>query len=139
MPHDLGNLEDGTVAFIGRTAENNGLQGFVDVPKEDINDGECISLSRVASNVALWQPTPFTTSQHITTFRCAGLNIYRGMFICTVMNKYMDGRFSYGRTIGEKDITDFTVKLPVDSDGNPDWQFMENYIKALPYGDRLEG
>lgn len=22
---------------------------------------------------------------------------------------------------------------------NPDWQFMENYIKSLPYGDRLNG
>ena len=30
------------------------------------------------------------------------------------------------------------MKLPADMDGNPDWQFMENYIKALPYGDRLE-
>lgn len=29
------------------------------------------------------------------------------------------------------------IKLPVDSNGEPDWQFMENYIKALPYGDRL--
>ena len=36
-------------------------------------------------------------------------------------------------------IKETVIKLPVDTDGNPDWQFMENYIKALPYGDRLEG
>ena len=29
------------------------------------------------------------------------------------------------------------VKLPSDANGEPDWQFMENYIKALPYGDRI--
>ena len=29
------------------------------------------------------------------------------------------------------------IKLPITTDGDPDWQFMENYIKALPYGDRL--
>ena len=31
------------------------------------------------------------------------------------------------------------IKLPVTLDGEPDWQFMENYMKSLPYGDRLEG
>ena len=56
-----------------------------------------------------------------------------------MMNKYMEGRFSYGRTIGEKDMDEFIIKLPIDSDGEPDWKFMEDYIKALPYGDRLEG
>lgn len=137
IPHDLGNLEVGNIPFIGRTATNNGLQGFVDVPENEINDGNCISLSRVASNVALWQCKPFTTSQHITTFRSNNMNIYSGIFICAMMNKYMEGRFSYGRTIGEKDINDFTIKLPSTKEGNPDWQFMEEYIKLLPYGDRI--
>lgn len=29
------------------------------------------------------------------------------------------------------------LKLPVTSTGAPDWQFMEDYIKALPYRDRI--
>ena len=50
--------------------------------------------------------------------------------------------------------TDFSIKLPIQRDdkGNPiidsdktysekgfipDWQFMENYIKSLPYSDRI--
>ena len=28
------------------------------------------------------------------------------------------------------------VKLPTKQ-GKPDWEFMENYIKSLPYGDRI--
>ena len=43
----------------------------------------------------------------------------------------------YGHAYLMDRIKDTIVKLPVDTDGNPDWQFMENYIKALPYGDRL--
>ena len=27
--------------------------------------------------------------------------------------------------------TDFEISLPVDSFGNPDWDYMENYIKEL--------
>ena len=36
-------------------------------------------------------------------------------------------------------IKETIIHLPVDADGNPDWQFMENYIKTLPYGDRIDG
>ena len=29
------------------------------------------------------------------------------------------------------------IKLPKDKNGQPNWDFMETYIKSLPYGDRL--
>ena len=29
------------------------------------------------------------------------------------------------------------LRLPAMADGKPDWKWMENYIKSLPYGDRL--
>ena len=30
------------------------------------------------------------------------------------------------------------IMLPVDYNDNPDWQFMENYIKSLPYSNNLK-
>ncbi len=54
-----------------------------------------------------------------------------------MMDKY---RWSYGRK--PHDVNKFgksIIKLPVDSNNDPDWVFMENYIKSLPYGDRLNG
>ena len=47
-------------------------------------------------------------------------------------------KYSFGRK-WKTHIPETSIKLPVDVDDNPDWQFMENYIKSLPYGDRLEG
>jgi hypothetical protein len=35
------------------------------------------------------------------------------------------------------DRTIHIIKLPADESGDPDWQFMENYIKALPYSDKI--
>ena len=29
------------------------------------------------------------------------------------------------------------LKLPATPSGDPDWQFMGDYIRSLPYGDRL--
>ena len=30
------------------------------------------------------------------------------------------------------------IKLPVTPSGEPDWKFMENYIKSLPYSKHIE-
>jgi hypothetical protein len=30
------------------------------------------------------------------------------------------------------------IKLPTAADGQPDWQFMEDYIKGLPYSSVLQ-
>lgn len=63
-------------------------------------------------------------------------------------------RFSYGRkwTLENMKISDVCLPVLHNADGSvfidntysysdggyvPDWKFMEDYIKALPYGDRL--
>ena len=30
------------------------------------------------------------------------------------------------------------IKLPVTAEGKPDWQFMEDYIKSLPFSKNIE-
>jgi type I restriction enzyme M protein len=42
-------------------------------------------------------------------------------------------RFAYGRTLSLDRLKMLKIKLPIDASGNPDWKFMEEYIKSLPY------
>jgi hypothetical protein len=65
-------------------------------------------------------------------------NRYISLFMATVIgaDKY---RYAYGRQYRQKNFREHTIKLPVDSNGDPDWQYMENYIKALPYSDKING
>lgn len=66
------------------------------------------------------------------------LNEYNGLFISTVLCQERP-KYSFGRSWTGDRLKDTVIKLPVAFDGEPDWQFMEDYIKSLPYGDRLEG
>ena len=66
------------------------------------------------------------------------LNKYTGMYIVAILNNERY-KYSYGRAFLMDRIENTLVKLPSAADGKPDWQFMENYIKSLPYGDRLDG
>ena len=47
-------------------------------------------------------------------------------------------RYSYGRAFLIDRIKETVLKLPVSKNGEPDWFFMEKFIRSLPYGDRLE-
>lgn len=75
------------------------------------------------------------------------------LFLSTCLNSEVF-KYSYGRTISSEKYMLTAIKLPVqhNADGTifiddkhtyseegyvPDWQFMEDYIKLLPYGDRL--
>ena len=58
------------------------------------------------------------------------------MFLTTIIN-IEQYRYNYGIKCSQTRIKNIKIKLPVDSKGNPDWQFMENYIKSLPYSANL--
>ena len=58
------------------------------------------------------------------------------MFLITVL-RLEQFRFSYGMTGKKERLQSFDIKLPVTKKGEPDWDYMENYIKALPYSSSL--
>ena len=63
------------------------------------------------------------------------LNKYNAMFLCAIMNK-LSYKYQYGRKLNGSRLKNEIVLLPT-KDNQPDWQFMEDYIKHLPYGDRI--
>ena len=46
-------------------------------------------------------------------------------------------KYSYGRLMSKEKTRESIIRLPQTLSGDPDWQFMEDYIKSLPYGDKL--
>ncbi len=79
----------------------------------------------------------FTASDEVNIFKHERLNKYTGLFVATIMkqNKY---KYSFGRKAFKNKFTKDRIQLPVDLQDNPDWQFMEDYIKSLPYSSNLK-
>ncbi|MBW1650703.1 MAG: N-6 DNA methylase [Deltaproteobacteria bacterium] len=78
----------------------------------------------------------FTASDEISIFQCDKLNVFNGIFISTVIskNKY---KYYFGRKAFRNKFINDLIALPVDKNGNPDWDFMETYIKSLSYSFNL--
>lgn len=126
---DIGNLEEGPVPFIGRTNINNGLQGYVSSNK--INKKKCITISMVGTNVALWQEKNFIASQNVAILRNANLSRLSALYICSILNFEIKNKFSYGRTISKELLNKMEILLPTNSENEPYWQLMEDYIKSI--------
>lgn len=127
---------ENSIPFVSRTEKNNGVDCYVPLNNDvTIEDGNAIVVGDTTSTIS-YQPNKFTTGDHIVVIRAPWLNCFTGLFIVSLLNneKY---RYSYGRAYKMDSIKETLIKLPTDSQGAVDWEFIEKYIMSLPYGDRI--
>lgn len=137
-----GDLEEGEdLPYLGAKKDNNGvMQMCQDIPDKR-SKGNCVIMigdGEGSVGLANYMESDFLgTVNLVLGYNEKHLNVRTGLFLATVLSKERD-RYSFGRK-WKIHIPHTIIKLPADKDNNPDWKFMENYIKSLPYGDRLEG
>lgn len=129
----------GQYDVVGHGKENLGLVGTTvkldGYPLFDNN--KTISLADRGNFFATARPAPFYVGTRVKalTYKFGDIDIYSLMFIANIINKE-EYRFTYGRNSTNK-LPDLEIKLPVKDDGTPDCLFMSNYIKTLPFSDRI--
>ncbi|MBU1727753.1 restriction endonuclease subunit S [Patescibacteria group bacterium] len=126
------------IPYVTRTATNNGVELFVEnniFIEEKINSKNCITIGAEGFK-AFFQPLNFINGNKINIIRHGKLNKYIALFINTLLNLEIEKKFNYGRGATKERISQLKLKLPVNN-GNPDFEYMENYIKSLPYSSNL--
>lgn len=131
--------EPDSINFVARTAENNGVSARVKLISDvEPQKAGLISVAGGGSVLSTFlQHEPFYSGRDLYTLEAKdSMSNAAKLFIITVIekNKY---KYSYGRQ-ANKTLPDLLLKLPVDDTGYPDYAFMDQYMKSLPYGDRLE-
>ena len=137
---DLNSLELDPfgVNYLSRAVVNNGYECKVKRDESKVTRGNFISVVMVGvPSFAFYQKNDVICSQNILVLRYPAINQYNALFLCTILQK--DGyRYSYGRTLSKANFLQTKIKLPVTPSGEPDWQFMEDYIKSLPFSRNIE-
>ncbi len=59
------------------------------------------------------------------------MNRYIGLFLKQCIDNSVCGKYGYGYKFSQTRIKKQIIMLPIDSKGNPNWQFMENYMKNI--------
>lgn len=117
------------VPYITRTSLNNGLysmvedNGFKKNPKNSISFG--------AENAEyFFQPYEYITGNKMYYYKMDGCNKYICLFIVQCLNKAISNcGFGYGMGLTGTRSDTRRFMLPITDDGEPDYDFMEQYIK----------
>lgn len=130
--------DGGETPFVVNSATNNGIGGFSTKPATE--KGNIITFSDTTEgNTFFYQPHDFIGFSHVQGMYEKNHAWTRNqlLFLVSVLKFTCVGRYTYGRKMTRENIAASLVLLPSDEYGLPDWQWMESYIKSLPYGDRL--
>lgn len=129
----------GNIPCINGSAENNGLLCKLNEKAPlDLIQAPALSLSRVGnSGMTFYQNENFFIADNAFALHLKHIdaNKYHYLFISTILNKELF-KYSYGRTVTIDKYLETNILLPIKNN-EPDWTFMENYIKSLPYGDKI--
>lgn len=146
---------NGDIPFIGATDSNNGVTSHSDIetiaattktgdgsnsPLDEKIFENCIAVTNNGSvGYAYYQEKRFTCTHDVNPLYLKGhkLNRYIALFLCTLIEKERF-RWAYGRKWRPVRMPSSRIKLPVTPTGEPDWQFMEDYIKSLSYSRNIE-
>lgn len=128
--------KSGKYPFVTSTDQNNGWSGYTD--NNPAHESNVISVTRNGSvGEAFFQPKPFCSTEDVHIFIPKfELNIFIGLFLTTIIRKEKY-RYNYGRKWGLQRMNETKIKLPARN-GAPDFEFMENYIKSLPYSGSIQ-
>ena len=134
-------VDSGNIPLISSGEGNNGVVKYISKDgdgKAEMFPDNTITLDMFCH--ANYQGLPYYAVGHGRVnilFPKFELNKYIGIFICTLINREVY-RFSYGRAVYSTVAEKMKIKLPVTPSGEPDWKFMEDYIKSLPFSKNIE-
>ena len=121
---------NGKTPRITCAATNNGLDDIYD--NEATEMGDVLTVDSATDGVIFYQPYNFIATDHVEKISIKGKQKMTkgiGLFLKTNIEKAKSNKYGYGYKFSQTRIKKQIIKLPIDSQGNPNWQFMEEYIK----------
>lgn len=144
-------FDDGNIPFIGASDSNNGVTGFTDYNTIEANSkigygknepiemklfpGNAICVTNNGSvGYAYYQVNDFTCTHDVNPLylKEQSLNRHIALFLIGCIEKQRVC-FTYARKWRPKRMLRSKLLLPFDTNGNPNWNYMENYMRQLEY------
>ena len=125
------NQTDGPKPYISSTSENNGVDAFIGNETGVRKFEDVLTLANSGSvGSTFYQQFEFVASDHVTALKSENADKYAYLFLSTVV-KRLEEKYSFNREINDTRIKREKIILPADKQGNPDFQYMSDFVKKL--------
>lgn len=124
---------DRGISYLGATNQNNGVLCFVNRDENSIQKGNCIAFIRNgegAIGYSVYKAEEFIATSDMTLGYNEHLNKYIGTYITTIADR-VRGKYNFGYKRSANRLSKEIITLPVDNNGSPDWDYMENYMRNI--------
>ena len=131
----LNHLEkdDFGISYLGATNLNNGVLCFVEAVDNLVQKGNCIAFIRNGEGsmgYSVYKAEDFIATSDMTLAYSEHINKYTGMFITTIADR-IRGKYNFGYKRSATRLAKEVLSLPVTPTGQPDWDFMEQYMRNI--------
>lgn len=124
----------GDTPYVTASDRNNSIMTYIECSPEQVDEGHCIFIggktltfsyqdqdfvSNDSHNLALYLKRQKTLSRHAY------------MYMISSLQKSLKSKYYWGDSISNKKIQKDTFFLPVTPDGEPDFVYMEHYIRTI--------
>ena len=122
------NMKAGSIRYIGASTFNNGITAYV-ANDEHLHPANTISVSYNGSvGVAFYQDEPFWASDDVNIlYPKFPLTQNIALFLIPIIQR-VGTQYAFIDKWKKEDMERDKIKLPVDKNGVPDFQYMETYI-----------
>ena len=121
----------GKVPYISSSAMNNGVDNYISNENKVRRFSNCLSLANSGSvGSCFYEPFEFVASDHITHLKNEDRNKYSYLFEATMLNRLSE-KYNFNREINDDRISTEVIILPTTPAGEPDYLYMESYIKEI--------
>jgi len=128
----VADLQNGNMPYVGATSRNNGVMSFVKPIKNLKTKGNCIAFicdGEGSVCFSIYKKEDFIGSTTVKVGRNEFLNKYIGAFITTIANT-VRSKYNFGFKRNATHLKNEILILPINTKGDPDYEFMENYMRA---------
>lgn len=130
---ELETYGSGIFPYVTTQSTNNGVSNNYNFYTEE---GNVLTIDSAVTGHCTYQEKNFSASDHVEKLIPKfNLNKYIALFLVTIINQE-NYRYSYGRKYNQNKIKNTKIKLPSNNE-KPDWKYIENFVKNLPYADKI--
>ncbi|MEE3315161.1 MAG: restriction endonuclease subunit S, partial [Treponema sp.] len=126
-------VKDGEIPLITPSNNNNGwLKRISKESKSTLYKGKSLTVDMFGN--AYYQDEDFfvTAHGHVNVLiPKISMNQYIGMFLATSIRTMFLDKYGFDEMCTQKVLKTEKIKLPVTSDNQPDWQYMEKYMENI--------
>ncbi len=126
--------ESGRIAYVTRRESNNGLDGFIAGGKGLLNEEYPVITIGNETAEPFVQGYPFFTGTKVNILipkEALSKHVLLFIACCLRMHK---SKYSYCYTVNSTRLRQQKILLPAGEDGQPDYVFMEQYMKQIEAG-----